>query len=124
MKVSIEIPKSIVDTLTERGWDSSEIEVLCTTYLASGGSLLGRPFLNWIEDQDEEDLGTVFRSAQKLEVGMEVEVVDGSSGVNADGDVGIITEVSSRDNTYRVTVKGRLNAGNWMNASQIARINY
>jgi len=126
MKVSIEIPKSIVDTLTERGWDSDEIKVLCTTYLASGGSLLGlgRHFLNWIEDQDEEQLGTVFRSAQKLEVGMEVEVVDGSSGVNADGDIGIITEVSSRDNTYRVTVQGRANVGNWMNASQIARINY
>ena len=80
--------------------------------------------VDWIEDQDEEQLGVLFRSAQQLEVGMEVEVIDGSNCVNADGDIGIITEVHSRDNTYRVTVQGRLNAGNWMNASQIARINY
>ena len=124
MKVSIEIPKSIVDTLTERGWDKSEIKTLSKIYLTHNGPLLGSHFLSWIEDQDEEQLGTLFRSAQKLEVGMEVEVVDHSCCVNVAGDIGIITEVSSRDNTYRVTVQGRLNAGNWMNASQIARINY
>jgi hypothetical protein len=124
MKVSIEIPKSIVDTLTERGWDKSEIKTLSKIYLTHNGPLLGSHFLSWIEDQDEEDLGVLFRSAQKLEVGMEVEVVDGSSCVNADGDIGIITEFDPSDNTYRVTVQGRPSVGNWMHAEQIARINY
>jgi hypothetical protein len=125
MNVSIEIPKSIVNTLTERGWDKDEIEVLCTMYLTQNGSLLGKDFLDWIEDQDEEDLGVLFRSAQKLEVGMEVEVVDSSCNFsNCVGDIGIITEFDSRDNTYRVTVQGRENVGNWMFPEQLARINY
>ena len=124
MKVSIEIPKSIVNTLTERGWDKSEIKTLSKIYLTHNGPLLGSHFLSWIEDQDEEQLGRLFRAAQKLEVGMEVEVVDDSRCVNEVGDTGIITEFDPLDNTYRVTVKGRLNEGNWMHAEQIARINY
>ena len=70
----------------------------------------------------EEEFFPKEEEDEELEVGMEVEVVDGSNCRNEVGDIGIITEVD--DATIRVTVEGRINSGNWMFRNQVARINY
>ncbi len=96
--------------------DNSLVEFLINNWL-SGSQALQAMEAALVEFglQEEED--------EELEVGMEVEVVDGSGCVNEVGDQGIITEIDG-DGLLRVDVKGRIDAGNWMNASQVARINY
>jgi ribosomal protein L21E len=64
---------------------------------------------NW---ETEEDLKLV-KVMEKFKVGDKVEVTDGTANSNEVGDIGIITEMDI-DNTYRVTVKGNSNSGNWM----------
>ena len=69
------------------------------------------------EEEYEEEEGM-------FEVGMEVEVVNAANCSNEVGDIGIITEVEENGLILRVTVEGKMNSGNWMFPSQVARINY
>ena len=128
MQVLVTIPKNIINKCLQNGWEEQEIKVLFSEYLSQvtqdDYNQFEFNFETWLEDLDEEELGDTFRNAQQLEVGMEVEVVDGSSCNNFEGDTGFITEYDESDDTFRVTVEGRSNKGNWMKRSQIARINY
>jgi len=64
---------------------------------------------NWEIGEDLE----LVKAMEEFKVGDKVEVTDGTSNTNEVGDIGIITEMDT-DNTYRVTVKGNDNHGNWM----------
>ena len=91
------------------------LEYLVGKYLPSTVALQGlTEYRSELFGDDEE---------VELEVGMEVEVIDGSNCCNEVGDIGIITEVDE-DGLLRVVVEGSLNAGNWMLPTQVARINY
>ena len=74
------------------------------------------------DEEDEVD------ENQVLEIGMEVEVVDEQCNecVLEYQDIGTITEISGENDIqyFRVVVDGRPDAGNWMRAAQLARINY
>lgn len=60
----------------------------------------------------------------ELEVGMEVEVIlKGDACINEVGDIGTIIMIDDQG-SFRVSVDGRDGPNNWMNASQVARINY
>ena len=59
---------------------------------------------------------------EQIKLGDTVLVLDGTANSNQVGDVGIITEVELEDNTVRVTVEGRTNAGNWMYPEQITLV--
>jgi hypothetical protein len=129
MKAQITIPQNIVSECLESGWDLEEIEVLYKEFvqqLVQDVSMrsISRTFTAWLQDQNEDDLADLVRKNQQLEVGMQVEIIDGARTTNQAGDVGIITEVDNSYIFYRVQVEGRANAGNWMRASQVARINY
>ena len=67
------------------------------------------------DDEDEEE--------EELEVGMEVEVIDGRGCSYEVGDLGIITEIAE-DGLLRVHPVGKEGVGNWMEVDQVARINY
>jgi len=124
MQVTITIPQNIIDVLTERGWDREEVVVLFKTFVEQSSMGLEIDFCEWVEDQDEEQLGDLFREQQELEVGMEVEIVrqvDECSN-NEVGDVGVVVEIEG--GVYRVQVEGRLNYGNWQDKADIARVNY
>ena len=99
--------------------DTCLLEFLVNNYLTGADALQAMQAalveFGLEEEEDEED---------ELEVGMEVEIVDGSNSVNYEGDTGFITEYDQSDDTFRVVVEGRMKSGNWMRRSQIARINY
>jgi hypothetical protein len=124
MQVTITIPQNIIDVLTERGWDKEEVAILFKTFVEQSSMGLEIDFCEWVEDQDEEQLGDLFRKEQQLEVGMEVEIVKqvGKNSNNEVGDVGIITEVHGT--AYRVQVEGRKDYGNWQDKTEISRVNY
>jgi ATP-dependent exoDNAse (exonuclease V) alpha subunit len=42
--------------------------------------------------------------------------------VNKQGDIGIITEIDTNDGTFRVSVEGRDNRGNWQNRDEFILI--
>jgi hypothetical protein len=87
--------------------------------------LTGSDALEAMQAVEVEFYGEEEEEEEELEVGMEVEVIDGSNSRNEVGDIGIITEVGlDNDPIVRVTVEGRTNSGNWMFHSQVARINY
>jgi hypothetical protein len=101
--------------------DTSLLDYLVNNYF-SGAEVLGAmesALVNFgLEDEDEDE-------DQYLEVGMEVEVVDKvcNECVLSYQDVGTITEIDNNE-WFRVVVDGRPTSGNWMRASQLARINY
>lgn len=124
MEVTITIPQNIIDVLTERGWDKGEVSVLFKTFVEQSSAGLEIDFCEWVEDQDEEELGDLFREQQELEVGMEVEIVKqvtGSSN-NQVGDVGVIVEIDGT--VCKVLVEGRRDYSNWEDKADLARVNY
>lgn len=122
MQVTITIPQNIIDVLTQRGWDKQEVAVLFKTFVEQSSMGLEIDFCEWVEDQDEEELGDMFREEQELEVGMEVEIVKNDAGSeNNIGDVGVI--IATDGLSYRVQVEGRGDA-NFQSKTDLARINY
>ena len=125
MQVTITIPQSFLELGQEYGWEEQEIAILFKRFINEATSLDRQDnFFEWVEDQDEEQLGDLFRAQQELEVGMEVEIVKQScnSSLNEVGDVGIITEMDGE--TCRVQVEGRQDYSNWEDKSELARVNY
>jgi hypothetical protein len=59
-------------------------------------------------------------NSEKLVVGVEVVILDATNSMNRTGDIGLITQYDSSDDTFKVTVEGRFNKCNWMRRDQIA----
>ena len=97
--------------------DNSLVEFLVNNWLSGSEALqaMEAALVEFgLEEEEEEE--------EELEVGMEVEVIDGSNCCNEVGDLGVITEVHY-EGMVRVHVEGR-GIGNWMRSNQVARINY
>jgi len=52
-------------------------------------------------------------------LGQKVKVLIAGSSLLEDGDIGFISEVCSRDNSYRVKVEGKDNYANWVHEDDI-----
>ena len=112
----------LLEELQENGVSAQSILNFILTHSLSGDYALYAmrdAKAEFLEDEDED-----FDSI-KLEIGMEVEVVDEKCNgcVLEYQDVGTITEIDNNE-WFRVIVDGRPESGNWMKASQLARINY
>jgi hypothetical protein len=109
--------------------DTTLLEFLINNWMTGADALeaMQEAVKVYLDEEEEEDEDEDFDSI-KLEIGMEVEVVDENCNecVLEYQDVGTITDVSGENDIqyFRVTVDGRPDAGNWMRASQLARINY
>jgi ribosomal protein L24 len=57
-----------------------------------------------------------------FKVGDKVLVIDGTANTNMPGDEGVVLEIDQSDNTLRVYVAERINAGNWMYPNQIINL--
>ena len=101
--------------------DNSLVEFLINNWLTGSQALqaMEAALVEFgLEEEEEEE-------EEELEVGMEVEVtVKGHACINEVGDIGTITEIDILAGNFRVSVDGRDGTNNWMNASQVARINY
>jgi len=98
--------------------DNSLVEFLINNWLSGSHALqaMEAALVEFgLEEEEEEE------EEEELEVGMQVEVIDGSTCCNEVGDLGIITEIGG-DGLLRVVVEGRINAGNWMRTNQVARV--
>ena len=116
----------LLEELQENGVSAQSILNFILTHSLSGDYALYAmrdAKAEFLDDEDEDE-----DEDQNLEVGMEVEVVDEdcSQCVLEYQDVGTITEIDEENGIryFRVEVDGRSKAGNWMRASQLARINY
>lgn len=96
------------------------LEYLVVNYLPGTVALEGlKEYKSELFGDDEEE-----DEEEELEVGMEVEVIlKGDACINEVGDIGTITMIDDQG-SFRVSVDGRDGPNNWMNASQVARINY
>jgi ATP-dependent exoDNAse (exonuclease V) alpha subunit len=58
-----------------------------------------------------------------IKIGDKVIIIDKMTySVNKQGDIGIITEIDTNDGTFRVSVEGRDNRGNWQNRNEFILI--
>jgi len=55
---------------------------------------------------------------KKFQLNDKVKVLDNEGSINQVGDIGIITEIGAH-NDYRVTVKDRVNMGNWISENAL-----
>ena len=55
---------------------------------------------------------------KKFQLNDKVKVLDNEGSINQVGDIGIITEIGAT-NDYRVTVKDRVNMGNWISENAL-----
>lgn len=95
------------------------LEYLVVNYLPGTVALEGlKEYKSELFGDDEEE-----DEEEELEVGMEVEIVDGRGCSYEVGDLGIITEIAE-DGLLRVHPVGKEGVGNWMEVDQVARINY